>query len=87
MAWLGSLLGALVGGFLGSMASPIGSLILALLGAFAGGYLLVFWWEKRKKRPDSEAARAAFGTVIGRLLGIILKLAWIGIMLALMWTR
>lgn len=81
----GGLLGGLIGGLVGSIAAFITSPLLALVGAFVGGYAAVYWWERRQNRPEKEAIRAAWGTVIGRLLGIVFKLSWIGILLIFVW--
>jgi len=86
MAWVGGLGGAMVGGFIGSVGSFLGSALLGVAGAFTGSYAAVYFWERnRHKRPQSDAARAAFGTVLGRLLGMAVKLGWIGWLLSLVW--
>jgi len=86
MAWVGGLGGVMVGGFIGGIGGFLGSALLGVVGAFAGSYAAVYFWERnRHKRPHSNAARAAFGTVLGRLLGIALKLGWIGWLLSLVW--
>jgi uncharacterized protein YqgC (DUF456 family) len=86
MAWVGGIGGAMAGGFVGSIGGFFGSALLGVVGAFVGSYAAVYLWERnRHKRPHSDAARAAFGTVLGRLLGMALKLGWIGWFLSLVW--
>jgi len=86
MAWVGGIGGAMVGGFIGSIGGFFGSALLGVVGAFVGSYAAVYLWERnRHKRAHSDAARAAFGTVLGRLLGMALKLGWIGWFLSLVW--
>jgi len=86
IAWGGGIGGAMVGGFVGSIGGFLGSALFGVAGAFAGSYAAVYFWERnRHKRPHSDAARAAFGTVLGRLLGMIVKLGWIGWLLSLVW--
>ncbi|MCS7263378.1 MAG: DUF456 domain-containing protein [Armatimonadetes bacterium] len=86
MAWVGGILGAVLSGFLGGMLGFIGSAFLGFIGAFLGSYTSVYWWERyRLNRTSSEAKKAAFGTVVGRLMGIALKLAWIIWLISLIW--
>ncbi|MDT7897466.1 MAG: DUF456 domain-containing protein [Armatimonadota bacterium] len=84
-AWVGGLSGAVVGGAIAGLAGLIGSALGALVGAFAGAYGAVYFWERRAKRSPDEAARAAWGTVIGRLLGIVVKLIWLVALTVLCW--
>ncbi len=78
---VGGMLGGLGGGLLGGFTAFFISPLLALVGAFVGGYAAVYRWERKRNRPEKEATRAAWGTVIGRLLGIALKVGWIGALL------
>jgi len=86
MAWVGGLGGAMVGGLVGGIGGFLGSALLGVVGAFAGSYAAVYFWERnRHKRPHSDAARAALGTVLGRLLGMMVKFGWIVWLLSLVW--
>ncbi|MER3500105.1 MAG: hypothetical protein IMHGJWDQ_001021 [Candidatus Fervidibacter sp.] len=86
IAWLGGFGGGLLGGVMGGVAGFIGSALLAVIGAFIGSYASVYAWERyRQNRPHKEAMRAAVGTVLGRLLGIGMKLGWIGWLISLIW--
>lgn len=86
MAWLGGIGGAMLGGFAGGVGGFLGSALFGVLGAFVGSYIAVYWWERSKhNRCHGEASRAAFGTVVGRLLGIFVKLGWIGWLISLVW--
>lgn len=86
IAWIGGFLGAILGSAIGGVSGFIGSAILGVVGAFIGSYAGVYLWERhRLNRPHNEAAKAAFGTVLGRLLGIFVKLCWIAWLLILVW--
>lgn len=87
MAWVGGLVGAILFGLFGGVVGGfIGSAIMGIFGAFIGSYAAVYSWERyRLNRPQNEAMRAAFGTVLGRLLGISIKLGWIGWLISLIW--
>lgn len=86
MTWVGGLGGAILGSLVGGFGSFIGSAILGLVGAFAGSYVAVYCWERyRLNRTQNEAKKAALGTVLGRLLGIAVKLVWIVWLLTLIW--
>ncbi|MCS7222999.1 MAG: DUF456 family protein [Armatimonadetes bacterium] len=80
VGWIGGLLGALLGGTVGGILGCLSGVLGGLIGAFGGGFLFVWWWEKRSGKSDEVAVRAALGTVLGRLLGITLKIIWIGLM-------
>lgn len=84
-AWIGGLAGAMVGSVIAGLAGLIGSAMGALAGAFVGAYGAVYFWERRAKRSQREAARVAWGTVIGRLLGIAVKLIWLVALTVLCW--
>ncbi len=97
-AVLGGLLGAVLGGFfaplLGAIGLPLGpaggvalSLLAPIAGAFAGGFLGAWAYELRAGRPKEEALRAGWGALIGRTLGIVLKLGISGVMIALVLWR
>ncbi len=86
MAWLGGFGGAMLGGIVGGVGGFLGSALLGILGAFVGSYFAVYWWERQQhNRPHNEASRAALGTVVGRLLGMFVKLGWIGWLVSLVW--
>ncbi len=86
MAWLGGFGGAVLGGTIGGLVGFLGSALLGVLGAFFGSYAAVYWWERRRQnRTHNEAARAAFGTVVGRLLGMFVKMGWIVWLVSLVW--
>jgi uncharacterized protein YqgC (DUF456 family) len=79
--WVG-LAGGFAGGvvgasLLGGALPVIGIVPGALLGSFAGAYL----GEYAGRRDPSAALRAAWGSFLGRIAGIVLKLA-AGVMMA-----
>lgn len=69
------------GTFAGVIGAFIGAIVLAplffglgaLIGAVIGAWLGCFIMEKAKGRETNEALHAAFGAMMGRLLGTILK--------------
>jgi uncharacterized protein len=70
---------SLLGGFLGAVTlGPFLALALSFVGpfvgAFVGAFLIVVLYEYRKKRRWNEALRAGWGTLVGRLAGIALKM-------------
>ncbi len=70
---------SLLGGFLGAvLMGPVLAIALSVLGpvagAFLGAFLLVVVYEQRQKRNWREALRAGWGTLLGRVAGIMLKL-------------
>lgn len=90
----GGLGGAVAGGVfvpaLGLIGIPLGPVVAALLsllapiaGAFAGGFGAAYAYELRAGKPSDEALRAGWGAFFGRALGICLKLALSGVMIAL----
>lgn len=86
MAWLGGIAGAVLGGSVGGLGGFFGSALFGVLGAFAGSYIAVYLWERyRLNRLHGEASKVAFGTVVGRLLGVVVKLGWIGWLVSLVW--
>ncbi len=85
-AWLGGLSGALLGGLLGGIGGFFGSALFSVVGAFFGSYFAVYYWERyRINRSHKQASQAAFGTILGRLLGIAVKLGWIFWLISLIW--
>lgn len=74
------MLGAFAGAiFLAPLFFGLGALIGALLGAWLGCFCV----EILKRRPLSEAIRAAFGAMLGRFMGTVCKCGVGGCMLAL----
>lgn len=72
--WL-ALLGGLLGAALIGPVLAIGLSILGpVVGAFLGAFLMVVVYEQRQKRNWREALRAGWGTLLGRVAGIMLKL-------------
>ncbi|MGD8240400.1 MAG: DUF456 domain-containing protein [Armatimonadota bacterium] len=97
-AMAGGLLGAILGGSaspllgtVGLMGGPVGGVTLALVGpivgSFVGGFTGAMIYESRVGRESDDAVRAGWGAVVGRTLGILLKCAIAGIMLALVLLR
>ncbi len=72
---VGAIIGAIV---LAPLFFGIGALIGAVLGAWIGCYIM----EVAKGRPQKEAVDAAFGAMVGRFLGTVVKCGIGGIMLA-----
>ena len=76
----GAFLGAFAGGILGApILFGLGALPGSILGAYLGGLL----FEILHDRPMSEAHTSAMGNMLGRVLGVILKLSLGIAMLAL----
>lgn len=85
----GSLLGAAkygasARGNLGAFAGAIGGALLglpfafglgALAGAFVGAYAGCYFMEISARRDPVEARRAAMGALIGRVFGMVVKIA------------
>jgi hypothetical protein len=97
-AMAGGILGAILGGSvspllggIGLMGGPVGGVVLALVGpivgSFVGGFGAAWIYEVRAGREADEATRAGWGAVLGRTLGILLKCAVAGVMLALVLLR
>lgn len=96
-----SLLGAFMGGMLGVdfsgllnmfgiVLNPVVGVWIAIIAPVAGALLVSFWTvylnERWGGREHAESLRAAWGTVIGRLLGIVLKFAIAIAMMAMLFT-
>jgi uncharacterized protein len=93
-AWLGGVLGGIAGA---SVAPPIGALggpvgiaaafvLGPLLGGMAGGFggaVLLELTHKDPKRTFGEALRSGWGAFLGRMLGVLLKVALCAGMIAL----
>lgn len=71
-ATIGGIIGALIGAVLGA---PLFFGVGALLGALAGAFLGSLAVELFRGRPNAEALRAAWGTMLGRFGGTVLKAA------------
>ncbi|MEW5978864.1 MAG: DUF456 domain-containing protein [Acidobacteriota bacterium] len=73
--WI-SLLGGLLGGLLlGPPLMLLTGFLGPFFGAFLGAFLLVFAYELLKERKQTGAAlRAGWGTIVGRMAGIGLKM-------------
>lgn len=71
-ATIGGILGAFIGAVLGA---PFFLGVGALLGALAGAFLGSLAVELFRGRPNNEALRAAWGTMLGRFGGTMLKAA------------
>lgn len=78
------------GAFAGMIGAVAGAIMLAplffglgaLMGALLGAWLGSFVMELLKGRPRGEAAKAAFGAMLGRFLGTVCKCGVGGAMLA-----
>jgi uncharacterized protein len=71
LSFLGGLVGAImIGGPLGVAFGPLGPVLGGLLGAFAA----VVAYELYLRRNLPEALRAGWGTFLGRMAGMVLKL-------------
>lgn len=74
----------LVGGIIGAiMLAPLFWGIGALIGALAGAWLACFGIELLRGRPTDEALDAAFGTLLGRLLGTLCKIGTGAVIIAI----
>lgn len=81
------------GAFAGMIGAIIGAIVMAPLfwgigafaGALAGAWTGCFCMELLKGRRSHEALNAAFGTMLGRLLGTVLKIAVGTIMIVFTW--
>jgi uncharacterized protein YqgC (DUF456 family) len=86
-AWL-----SLLGGFLGALIlGPILAVALNVIGpvagAFLGAFISVVLYEHRRKQNWREAFRAGWGTLLGRVAGIVLKMVvGIGMVAAVTWS-
>ena len=86
-AWL-SLLGGFVGALtLGPLLAVVLSVIGPVVGAFLGAFIAVVLYERRQKQNWQEALRAGWGTLLGRLAGIALKMVvGVGMVAAVAWS-
>ena len=86
-AWL-----SLLGGFLGALIlGPILAVVLnvmgPVIGAFLGAFVSVVLYERRQKQNWREALRAGWGTLLGRVAGIALKMVvGVGMAAAVVWS-
>ena len=86
-AWL-----SLLGGFLGALIlGPFLAVALnvagPVVGAFLGAFIAVVLYEHRKKQNWREALRAGWGTLLGRVAGIALKMVvGVGMAAAVVWS-
>ena len=86
-AWL-----SLLGGFLGALIlGPFLAVVLSVVGpvagAFLGAFIAVVLYEQRQKQNWREALRAGWGTLLGRVAGIALKMAvGVGMAAAVCWS-
>jgi len=70
LSLLGGLTGAiLIGGPLAFVLGPFGP----IAGGFAGAFLVVVLYEYSQGKEPRAALRAGWGTFVGRLAGIVLK--------------
>ena len=86
-AWLsllGGFLGALIlGPFLAVALNVVGPVV----GAFLGAFIAVVLYEQRQKQNWREALRAGWGTLLGRVAGIALKMVvGVGMAAAVAWS-
>lgn len=86
-AWL-SLLGGFLGALiLGPMLAVVLNVIGPVVGAFLGAFISVVLYERRQKQNWREALRAGWGTLLGRVAGIALKMVvGIGMVAAVAWS-
>ena len=86
-AWL-----SLLGGFLGAVIlGPILAVVLNVIGpvagAFLGAFLSVVLYERRRKQNWREALRAGWGTLLGRVAALVLKMVvGVGMAAAVTWS-
>jgi uncharacterized protein len=84
LSFLGGLLGAVViGGPMAIVFGPLGP----VAGGFAGAFGIVVAYELYRHGNWNEALRAGWGTFLGRMAGIVLKLVIsIAMVIAVAWT-
>ena len=71
LSFFGGLAGAIIiGGPLAIVFGPLGPVV----GAFVGAFLFVIAYEFYSGKKGSEALRAGWGTFLGRVAGMVLKL-------------
>ena len=68
-ALVGGMLGLLLGSFI-----PV-PLVGSLIGMLAGSFGLVYWVEQRRLNHSEQAAHIAWGSVLGRMAMLLLKVA------------
>lgn len=77
-------LGAFIGAILGAITcAPLFFGLGAVLGAVGGAYFGCFLFERIHGRETGEAWRAAKGAMLGRVLGLIVKIGLGGVMFAM----
>jgi len=86
-AWL-SLIGGLLGALILGPFLAIGLNIFGpIVGAFVGAFIAVVLHERSLKRNWPEALRAGWGTLLGRMAGIALKMVvGVGMGAAIAWS-
>lgn len=83
LAGLGALLGGFAGLFVGAAVIPI-PIVGSLIGMVAVSFIVVYAIERYRLKHAQKAASIAWGTVIGRVLMILLKVcATLGMIAAL----
>lgn len=84
LSMLGGILGAMIlGPFLAVALNVIGPVV----GAFVGAFVVVVLYERRRTQNWREALRAGWGTLLGRVAGIVLKMAvGVGLVAAVTWS-
>jgi uncharacterized protein YqgC (DUF456 family) len=71
LSFFGGIAGAIIiGGPLAIVFGPLGPVV----GAFVGAFLFVIAYEFYSGKKGSEALRAGWGTFLGRVAGMVLKL-------------
>ncbi len=94
----GGVIGAIIGGSaspllgaIGLAGGPVASVALVLggpiVGSFLGGFGGAWLYEVWAGRGSDDAVRAGWGAIVGRTIGVLLKCAIAGVMLALVLTR
>jgi uncharacterized protein YqgC (DUF456 family) len=70
LALVGGVAGAImIGGPLAFVLGPLGP----VAGGFAGAFLAAFFYERSQGKDRRDALRAGWGTLLGRMAGIVLK--------------
>jgi uncharacterized protein len=84
LSFLGGLLGAIIiGGPMAIIFGPLGP----VAGGFAGAFGIVVAYEMYRHGNWNEALRAGWGTFLGRMAGIVLKLVIsIAMIIAVAWA-
>jgi uncharacterized protein YqgC (DUF456 family) len=69
------------------MLAVVLSVVGPVIGAFLGAFLSVVLYERRQKQNWREALRAGWGTLLGRVAGIALKMTVaVGMVAAVAWS-